>query len=78
MFYHSSSAMFWDIFTTCYLKAPLFINEHTNLVEKSMNVGGLCLTYRPKAGFGIIIDINAMYAAMKMNPMPVFYTKTGP
>ena len=72
-FYHSASALAWDVVTNCFLKTPLFINQHTQLIENKMKIGGLTQEYRESCGFGLIMDVNSEYPSVMMNKMPVRY-----
>lgn len=40
-FYHSASAIAWDVVTTCFMKVPMFINPYTQKIEERMKIGGL-------------------------------------
>lgn len=71
MFYHSLSSLSWDMWATCFLKTPLFINRKTQSAEQTMNIGGFTMAYRSQVDMGIIIDVNSFYPSIMMNRMPV-------
>jgi hypothetical protein len=77
MFYHSAASMAWDLWMTCFLKEPIFINPHTQLMEARAMIGGFCCVYRSICGYGAVIDINSSYPAVMLNDMPAYYKTFG-
>lgn len=64
MFYHSLSAMAYNIFTTCYLTKPIFVNKEALVIEQETKRGGCTGANSNFFGIGVFIDENSFYPAI--------------
>lgn len=73
MFYHSASALSWDMFVSNFLKVPLFTNRALASSENCQKIGGWVCAYGNRMGFGVCLDVNSMYPFIMCMKMPWLY-----
>jgi hypothetical protein len=65
--------MAYSMFTTCYLKKPIFVNKEALQIELDTKSGGCTGCNSNIFGVGVFIDENSFYPSVMCNEMPVEY-----